>query len=217
MHITQQKLLELAQTQNLAQIPLRKIGTMIGLGPENARLVQHHIDQLVKKGFIWIDRPAKQMKLLTGDKMPDLLRIPILGAASCGPANERADDPAEPEGYLSISDKLLGLKRNHSQFYFAVRAVGNSMNRAKVRAFGGTLFGIDDGDLVIIEKTIPDIKSRPYVLAIIDGLANIKRLVVGDGVVKLESESSSDHPTIYIDPSEHNEFVAGKVVGVIKK
>jgi SOS-response transcriptional repressor LexA len=216
MHATQRKLLELAREENLAAVPLRRIGARVGLGDDNPRLVQHHLDQLTKKGFLWIDRRAGEMKLLgqragTGD----LLRIPILGAANCGPATIYADD-AVAEAYLSISENLLGLKKSKADRYFAIRAVGDSMNAAKIPAFGGVKTGIDDGDIVIVETSQPDVSKKPYVLAVIDGLANIKKLVAGQGVAKLISESTRKYDPIYIDPSLQDEFVNGQIVGVVK-
>lgn len=213
MHETQIKLLELAQSQNLAKMSLRKIGSLIGLGDNNARLVQHHIDQLVKKGFLWIDRSGGLMKLLNESNDESVYRIPIYGSANCGPATLLANDLVE--GYLSLSPRLFSL-RNGKQ-YFALRAVGNSMNKARVKTFGGQYSGIDDGDVVIVEKTLPtDVNTKPYIVAVIDGLANIKRLVAGNGVVKLESESTSPYMPIYLTP-EIEEFICGVVVGVVKQ
>lgn len=212
MHETQLKLLELSRSHNLAKMPLRKIGSMIGLGDNNARLVQHHIDQLVNKGFLWIDRKSGSMKLLAESDGGAVLRIPIYGSANCGPAAQIADNTIE--GYLSLSPQLFNLKGNKE--YFALRAVGSSMNKAKVKTFGGQYAGIDDGDTIVVEKALPaDVNSKPYIVAVIDGLANIKRLVIGNSVVKLESESTSRHMPIYLTPDVEN-FICGVVVAVVK-
>jgi SOS-response transcriptional repressor LexA len=91
------------------------------------------------------------------------------------------------------------------------------MNRAKIRTFGNQLAGIDDGDMVIVERTMPaDFSSKPYIVAVIDGLANIKKLVLGDGVAKLESESTSPYMPIYLTPEVEN-FICGVVVAVVKQ
>lgn len=212
MHETQVKLLKLARSYNLAELSLRKISALVGLGDDNARLVQHHIDQLVKKGFLWIDRRSGEMRLLSEENDKNLLRIPIMGAADCGPAVQLADDRIE--GYLSIAPSLLGLKP--SKRYFAIRAVGSSMNRAKIRTFGGQKTGIHDGDLVIAENIIPsNLDAKPYIVAVIDGLANIKKLILGDGVACLESESTMKYMPIYLEPDVDN-IIAGEVVGVVK-
>ena len=112
MHETQLKLLELARSHNLGKTSLRKIGSMIGLGDNNARLVQHHIDQLVKKGFLWIDRTSGVMKLLAESDGEAVFRVPIYGSANCGPATQIASDTVE--GYLSLSPQLFNLKRTRS-------------------------------------------------------------------------------------------------------
>lgn len=208
MNETQQRLITLASSKNLARMPLREVASAVGVS--TPQLAQHHINQLVKKGLLWIDRRAGTMKLLTQDSSGSVMRIPILGAANCGPAAQFADDRIE--GYLPIAPSLLGLKPNKT--YFAVRAVGNSMNRAKILTLGGQKTGINDGDLVVAEKSIPDMLN-PYIIAVVDGLANIKKLTLGDGYARLESESSMKYAPIYLEP-DLDSIVAGKVVGVVK-
>jgi SOS-response transcriptional repressor LexA len=208
MNETQQKLIALASSKNLAQMPLREIAQAVGVA--TPQLAQHHINQLIRKGLLWIDRRAGKMKLLTEDTSGSVMRIPILGAANCGPALQFAND--EIEGYLPIAPSLLGLKS--SKTYFAVRAVGNSMNRAKILTLGGQKTGINDGDLVVAEKSIPS-TSNPYIIAVVDGLANIKKLVLGNGYARLESESSMKYAPIYLEPNLDS-IVAGQVVGVVK-
>ncbi len=213
MHGTQEQILALAKSNNLAKMTLREIADAVQA--TSAQAVQYHLDQLVKRELLWIDRRAGTMRLLTGVAGDNgLLRIPVYGAASCGPALLYAD-AGLPEDYLIIAESLLGLNRAKAETYFGVRAVGDSMNEASIPSFGGRRLGIDDGDMVIVEKTIPDSASRPYILAIIDGLANIKRLVLGDGVARLESESTARYLPIYIDPAQAA-FIAGKVVAVVK-
>lgn len=208
MNETQRKLIELASSTNLAKMTLKEIASAVGV--ETPQLAQHHINQLVKKGILWIDRRAGSMKLLTEGNSGDVMRIPIYGAASCGPATQFADD--QIEGYLPISPSLLGLKVGKP--YFAVKAVGNSMNKAKVPTLGKQKAGINDGDIVVVEKKLPS-TPNPYIVAIVDGLANIKKLVLGEGYARLESESTMKYAPIYLEPDLDN-FVAGQVVGVVK-
>lgn len=210
MNETQQRILNLATNHNLALMPLREIAELVDV--DTPQLVQHHINQLVKKELLWIDRRGGRMKLLTQAQGNELMRIPIYGAADCGPATKFADD--QIEGYLPIAPQLLGLNRNKS--YFAVHAVGNSMNRAKVKTLGGQKVGIRDGDLVIAEKNIPvNLAAKPYIIAVLDGLANIKKLILGDGYARLESESTTKYMPIYLR-SDMNDLIAGTVVGVVK-
>lgn len=212
MNQYQAKILELAKETNIARISLAEIGRRIGdPEPISAQLVQHHIHKLVKRGFITIDRRAGEFKLLTGTKTDSMFKIPLVGAANCGKADRIADDKIE--GFVSVSPKLLNLDENKS--YFAIKAVGNSMNQAKIPTFGGKLVGIRNNDIVIAEKTLPDFDSKPYVVFVADGLANIKKLVKGEAALELQSESSEPHMPIYIDPTETN-LVAGKVVGVVQ-
>lgn len=208
MNETQRRIMELASSRNIAQMTLSEVASAVGIA--TPQLAQHHINQLVKKGVLWIDRRAGLMKLLTKANSNAIMRVPIYGTANCGPATQFAND--QIEGYLPISPSLLGL--NTKKTYFAVRAVGNSMNKAKVSTLGGQKTGINDGDLVVAEKTLSNAVGQ-YIVAVVDGLANIKKLVCGEGYARLESESTSKYMPIYLEPDLDN-FIAGRVVGVIK-
>ena len=138
-----------------------------------------------------------------------LLSVPILGTADCGPATMFADQNIE--GYLKISKNVLGLKAIGD--FFAIRAFGNSMNRAKIAGRN-----IEQGDYVIVDPKQKSPHNGDYVLSIIDNVANIKKFFrdVKNKLIMLLSESTETYPPIYIGQSE-NYFVSGKVIYVIKK
>jgi repressor LexA len=214
MHPIQQKILALAKSQNLASLPLRKIGALIN-EPDSPQKIKHHIDKLKEKGLLFIDGDGKLKPAKTGaDKSSSLISLPILGAANCGNAKTYAD--GDIEGYLKISLKILGEKfKNRLNNLFVLRASGNSMNRANIN--GKT---INDGDFVIAEKTDTPPQNGEYIVSIIEGLANIKKFLFDakNKHIILASESSFTFAPIYIHELDYADyFVGGRVVDVIKQ
>src|SRR5258708_25788991 len=109
MHTIQEKLLHLAEKQNLADMSLREIGKHIN--ETSPQKIKHHLLQLEKNGLIQLDRLTKVM-VKTRPGIPaknSLFAVPILGTANCGPATAYADH--EAEGYHPASGKLLTTKK----------------------------------------------------------------------------------------------------------
>ncbi len=210
MHKTQQSLLSLIEERNLGSLTLRQIAELIGKDV-HPQQIKHHLGQLQKKGLIRVD-PFKGVieRVKQGViKNTNLVAIPILGTADCGPATSIPQ--GEIEGYLKLSESILKKKGKN---IFAIKAKGISMNRANISGQS-----IEDGDYVIVDGGDRSAQSNDYVLSIIDGMANIKKLVMDstNGMIMLLSESSRDFPPIYIDASDGYDYlVNGKVVQVIK-
>lgn len=79
---------------------------------------------------------------------------------------------------------------------------------------------IEDGDYVIIDGSDRDISRNGYFLSIINGLANVKKVIhdAPNHRIILFSESTVDYPPIIIHEEDNPEFlIAGKAVQVIKK
>jgi SOS-response transcriptional repressor LexA len=209
MHLVQQKLLKLADTCNLAILPLRDIAKIIN--EDHPQTIKHHLEALEKKGLIEWDRTNKTIKKCTtgASVNTDFAVIPVVGAANCGLATLYADEIIVE--HVKVSFNLLRNRRNT----FAVRAIGCSMNRANIN--GKT---IEEGDLVIIDPTDKNIESNDYVLSIIDEMANIKRIVIDQEheQITLMSESTQHYPPIYLSACEITRYVvSGKVIQVIKR
>lgn len=181
----------------------------------------HHVKKLQELGYLkrepnqprgmsispiqFLD--IKKPSFLTGDAS---VSLPILGRANCGEALLFADE--NPEGYLSVSTRLLS--RSRKDGVFVLRADGDSMNRANVA--GKT---IEHGDFLIIDTQMEDPKNGDYVLSVIDGCANIKKFTRdrATGQVILMPESSNEsHKPIYLG-GEDDFTVRGKVIAVMKK
>ena len=207
MHTIQHKILKLAQERDLSPYTLRQIGQLVG--EEHPQKVRHHLGQLAKKDLLRIDKKNKKIELVKPGMMQTvgLWAIPIVGSASCGAATIFADQNIE--GFLRISRKLL--KRGRG--FFAIRAVGDSMNRANVAGKN-----IEEGDYVIINSEDKAVKDGDYVLSIIDESANIKKYKEDrkNKQVVLVSESTKDHPPIFIHPDDKF-IINGKVVQIIKQ
>jgi repressor LexA len=189
MHYIQQKILNFADRVNLKRDGLRQIGRLIG--EPHPFKVSYHLGQLEKNGFIKINKKTGDI-VRTGGKSAQkgmFLAIPVLGSANCGQANifERGD------GFL------------------AIRASGNSMNKADV---GGK--NIEDGDYVIVD-TKKEARAGDYVLAVIDNCANVKKMLPDrkNRTISLISESTENHPDIFIH--ENDKFLINGVVKYIIK
>lgn len=211
MHILQQKILELSHSENISKLTLREIGVKVG--DKYPQKIKHHIDQLYKKGFI--KQSADGSVVSPTNKMGNesFFSIPLLGSANCGKAVTFAEEHLE--GYLTISKRMLNL--NTVDNLFAIKAVGSSMNRASIQGEK-----IEDNDYVLIDSTQRDLHfyEDKYVLSIINGMANIKKLKVDEDrqVIILLSESSEDYPPIYIHQEDfHSYMINGLVSKVIKK
>jgi repressor LexA len=213
VHELQQKLLKLADEKNLGQYTLREVAAMVG--ESSPQKIKHHLSQLEKRGLIRVDRARNliektQRGSVTGFlRRGRLLTIPILGSANAGPARLLAEQNIE--GYLKVSNTLIGRRR--SSQLFALKVDGSSMNRSMIDGKR-----IEDGDYVIVDADARDPQNGDVVLSVIDGLANLKRFHLDkpNRQIALVSESTQDFPPIYIHEDD-DFFVNGKVVQVIKK
>lgn len=209
MHKIQKDLLALSRNINLGDRSLREIGSLINV--DHPQKISHHLDQLERKGFLYVDRDAGIVKNVNEAPQTEnrFINIPIVGNANCGPATMLATENIE--GHLKVSKSTVS---NAAQI-FAVKASGDSMNRCDIRDKP-----IADGDYVLIDSDQRDPKHGGVYLFLIDGAANIKRYYCksDDDDIYLLSESSFDYPPIQIKAEDADDFeVNGKVVEVIQQ
>ncbi len=204
MHPIQEKLLELAAQHNLGRLSYREIAKMVG--ESHPQKIKHHLEQLEQRELIQSNADGTTIRKTGSDK--DIFSVPILGSADCGPATFYADENVE--GYLRVSTRILSPKDG----LYALKAVGNSMNMAKVNHKS-----IEDGDYAIVDSKQRAPNNNEYVVSVIGGVCNIKKFVKDDvnKQVVLISESNQNFPPIHIHPDETEYFVCGKVIDVIKK
>jgi SOS-response transcriptional repressor LexA len=211
MHIIQQGLLRLDEDNNVMEMKLSELAQRLNV--DHLQQIKHHRDQLFKKGLIKrTDNPkaviSEDLGMASG-----LLRIPVLGAANAGPASIYAEGTVT--GYLRLSDALLPKSIARSTLY-ALRVVGRSMNLAKI---GAGKLPAEDGDYIIADGSTYEPKSNDYVVSLIDGKANIKKLIldVRNEQIALVSESTDDFPPIIISHDDNVEYLAqSKIVHVVK-
>jgi len=206
MHTIQEKLLKIIDEKNIGDLTLRQIGELIE--EKLPQKVKHHLSQLERKGFILIDRKNKNINRISNKAQAGgiFISIPIVGAANCGPATIYADQNIE--GYLKISKRLAPNKKS----VFAIRAEGNSLNKADVHGKN-----VESGDFVIVDSENISPKDGDYIVSIIDGMANIKkyRLDKSNHRIALLSESTQQYSPIFIH--ENDGFkISGSVVGIVK-
>lgn len=214
MHVIQEKILRLMGSENISGLALREIAGRIGEAGSPQK-IKHHLDQLAKKGFIVIDKRHNTIEKVNPgiDKNNNLISLPILGSANCGEAAFFADNHVE--GYLKVSKGILGDWLGKIKNLFVLRAVGSSMNRANIGENS-----IEDGDYVIVDKDQITPQDGDYVVSIIDGVANIKKICVDEKnqQVILVSESNQDLSPIFIYRGDLDKYlIAGKVVKVMKQ
>lgn len=207
MHTIQEKLLKVIDNKNIGGLTLRQIGDLID--EKFPQKVKHHLSQLERKGFILIDKKNKKIirisnKARAGDIF---VSIPVVGAANCGPATIYADQNIE--GYLKISKRLAPNKKS----VFAIKAEGNSMNKANINGKS-----IESGDYVIVDSENVSPHNNEYIVSIIDGMANIKKYKIDkkNNRIALLSESTQEYAPIFIHESDDFR-INGKVVDVVKK
>jgi len=212
MHIIQQQLLDLlASNENLGKLSLRGIAELIG-AKNKPQTAKYHLQQLEKDGLIQMNLEEGIIKLVKKGfnqaNTSPLFSVPVVGSANCGPANIFAVEKIEQ--YLKVSSKLL--PRNKSGLY-ALIADGPSMNKAEVES-GKT---IESGDFVLVDKDYSNFKSGDIVVAVIDGMATIKRYRKDKthNRIVLEADSTEKYLPVFIHQGD-DFLLNGKVVGIIK-
>lgn len=207
MHTIQKRILELAKQQDLSQLGLRKIGAAIHVS--HPQQVKYHLQKLIDAGRL-VRTPFGVLRVATPSKaLAGILQIPVLGQANCGQPLSRAEE--SDWGTLTLSPSVIHTA--DASKLFAVKAVGDSMNRAAV---GG--MSINDGDYVIVDGSQQTPTSGSYIVSSVGGLANIKKYLRDDKhqIIRLVSESTRDFPPIVLDPNDVDSyFIHGCAIRVI--
>ncbi len=213
MHAIQERLLELSEDYDLVNMKLSVIGRLTGIS--HLQTVKHHRDQLIKNGYI--EPNGKKTNVFedsfNSTAQVELVRIPVQGIVSAGPATAIADDMIQ--GFLHISSSLLKTSAPVGDLY-ALRVEGRSMNQSAV----GGYQTIDDGDYLIVDGREFEPKSGDYVISRIDSTMNVKRFVLDklNKQIVLMSESTDYFPPIVIHPEDQVDYLAtAKVIQVVKK
>ena len=110
---------------------------------------------------------------------PNIFKVPLYDSISCGTGGFVDDNIID---YVSLPSNLFSPKKE----YFAQYAHGDSMINAN----------INDGDLVIFEKTSSVTNGMIGCFCVDDNIATCKRLSMSDGQIILLPENPSYNPII---------------------
>lgn len=213
MHIIQEGLLKLNQDNDVTEMKLTELARKLNV--THLQQIKHHRDQLIKHGLLTRTENPKAVTSVNLGATSNLLRIPVLGSANAGPASIYAHGTVT--GYLRVSDAFLPKSIARDTLY-ALKVVGRSMNLAKI---GIGKLSAEDDDYIIADGSTYVPKSNDYVVSLIDGKANIKRLILDEKnqQIALISESTdvNDFPPIIIHHDDSVEYLAqSKIVHVVK-
>ncbi len=213
LNIKQKRLLDLIATHdNFGSLSFRKMADFLGT-PGKPQIVKYHLGKLEENGFIQMNLKEGVIKIVKkgfdkASKSP-IYSLPVAGAANCGEATIFAEENIDQ--YLKISSSLL--PRNKKNLY-ALIAEGSSMNKAEVGLTGKK---IESGDYVLVDSEYKNYKTGDIVVAVIDGMATIKRYKEDkkNKRIILEPDSTEKYLPIFIH-EEDDFLLCGKVVGIIK-
>ncbi len=169
---------------------------------KSLRTVTQYLEILERKGYIIRRKYQKRGIEIIGGKRyfnPATINVPVFGSAGCDNMSILAE--TEYDDFVPVSKNLLANK--DSSKIVGIRAVGHSMEEA----------GINDGDIVLVEKT-ESVSPNERVVAIIDDIAVIKRISFSDKAVILNPVTNKPgyRPIIM----ERNFKIYGLVIDTIR-
>jgi len=158
--------------------------------------VQRSVVSLEKHDLLSRDK-YQQRGLKITKETENTINIPIVGNVACGSPLLATENI---EGYIPTDRKFIS---GDEKKYFYLRAVGDSMDQAK----------INNGDLILV-KSQPTADEGQKVVALINDEATVKILKKGNGYVALVPKSSNTlhRPIILKDAT--NLSIQGVVIGV---
>ncbi len=160
--------------------------------------IRDHIKALIHKGYLEKDSMLSRGIRLVEDITREVSSLPLVGSA---PAGYPLTAIENYEGEIAIDKSFLP-----SAEAFTLRITGNSMRDA----------GIHDGDIVVVQKQ-SDARSGEIVVAVLEDSATVKRIYYEDDkTIRLQPENDSFSP-ILVDPREVDFYIAGKVVGLMRR
>ena len=194
----QQKILNFIRSFYVKNGHSPTVGEMMeNLNISSKRGVTQYLETLEKKDYITREK-YRERGIKLCKESSDFTQIPVVGSAGCDNMSVFAQETYDE--YIPIQTELIRDK-NYSNL-IGILASGGSME-------GGDIF---DGDTVLIEKT-EDINPEERVLAIVDGMAVVKRYFPQKDLVLLMPDSSdSRHKPLIV---KDNFNIVGKVVMVV--
>lgn len=158
LHPVQEKLLTLLKVHSEEPLTVRELQNE--LQASSPSVVQHHILQLEKKGYLRRN-PSNSRDYQVLSESPDKLvtYLNLYGMAQCGPRGSLLD--GNPLEKVPISTKILGFPSTEA---FMVKARGDSMQPM-----------IKEGDLIIVKKS-SDVNGSQIAVCVNNGEVLIKKV-----------------------------------------
>ncbi len=176
-------------------ITLREIAAALGIN--HPQTILNKLNQLVLKWYFVKDEWGyKLIRETFGDRLNDVIQLPIYGFAQCGNKGKKVLEEYTQER-IPVTMAMLGVGDVSTCFF--VRAKGNSMEPK-----------IQDGDLVLIKQQ-PSYDPSDYVFVMHNNLPKLKKILKKDNKLFLESVNR------FFDNVEIDKYDEAKVVGVVKK
>jgi repressor LexA len=165
------------------------------LGMSSTSLVQHHIEQLEKRGYLKRNPSnPRDYQILTDPERP-ISYLNLYGLAQCGPSGSILD--GSPIDRIPIASRLIKFP---VQDAFLVEACGQSM-----------VPKINPGDLVIVQKKAQALNGD-IVVCVNDGEVLIKKFVPAGEKTILQSENKIFPPFV----ASENLLIEGIVRGIFQ-
>ncbi len=181
LHPIQEKLLLLLKQNEFEPLTIRELQEELGVS--STSIIQHHILQLEKKGYLRRNPSnPRDYQVLADTPDRQVTYLNLYGLAQCGPNGSILD--GDPIDRIPISTRILGFSSSDA---FLVKAKGKSMFPK-----------INEGDLVIARKsTFAD--NGNIVVCVNNGEALIKKLQImqfpnGQRAYNLISLNQDFHP-----------------------
>lgn len=135
------------------------------LNQKSKRWVVQYLEVLEKKGFITRWRWYRSIKLGNSIGFQTMINIPLLGYANAGKPISFADENIS--SYIPVSKNII---KGDSSNYFLLKIEGTSMNNFVVNGKN-----IEDGSMILVNKSKNDLNWHDAFLFIIDNCATIKK------------------------------------------
>ena len=161
---------------------------MNDLGYKSTSTVHMYLNRLDMLGYIRKEDGKSRAISLVGDDIPNVTAVPVIGTVTAGQPILAEENF---EGYI-------GYIGRPSEEMFALKVKGESMIEV----------GIQDGDMIIAEKTCYA-ENGEIVVALIDNEATVKRFFREEGHYRLQPENSTMKPIIV-----NEVLILGKVVAI---
>lgn len=198
-HPAQQKLINLLRDNQDEPLSIREL--MDAIDAKSPSVVQHHLIQLERKGYLKRNpNNPRDYQILADSPDKQITYLNLYGMAQCGPNGGVLD--GNPIDRIPVSSRLLSFPASQA---FIVKAKGTSM---KPR--------INSGDLVIAKKA-PDVENNQIAVCVNDGEVLIKKI---QKIYKSPNEIT--YNLISINPDQpaftasRNFHIEGEVKGVLK-